>query len=195
MTEDLAKLRRRLPPWMKPWIPVATLLAIGILGYSYFVATRYWDASGEVTSLTNRLSAVPRIPSEGLEVEKALQDDAISQEQRLEGVRSLFSNLQADELMALAAETGQKARVAVESITVAPLKTETSEEIRYQAYPMTITLLGQATDIFQFISMMNSQVPTEVKDIRIGGLDGDGGRASAQLELSLYVSAEPVSDK
>ena len=131
MTEDLAKLRQRLPPWMKPWIPVATLLAIGILGSSYFVATRYWDAPGEVTSLTSRLSAVPRIPSEGLEVEKVLQEDVISQEQRLEGVRSLFSNFQADELMALAAETGQKARVVVESITVAPLKTETSEEIRF----------------------------------------------------------------
>ena len=60
---------------------------------------------------------------------------------------------------------------------------------------MTITLLGQSTDIFQFLSIMNSQVPMEVNDIRIGGLAGDGSNASAQLVLTLYVSAEPVSEK
>ena len=195
MTEDLAKLRQRLPPWLKPWMLIAALLAIVVIGYSFFLATRYWDASGDVTSLNNRLLAAPRVPTGGLEVEKTLKDDLESQQQRLVDVRSLFTNLQADELMAIAAATGQQAQVVVESMTVSPLKIETVDEIRYQSYPMTITLVGQPTNIFEFLSFMNSQVPMEVKDIRIGGLDRDNFSAATQLLLRLYVSAEPVSEE
>jgi len=189
--KKLAELQRHLPR-VKPWVAAAVLLAMCLLGYYAALGMRYWKASEQTASLTSQIHQLSGKGSEGLPEEKALAAELESQEQRWEKLYSLFSYPETDDLIAIVSATAQETPVDLMSVAVGDPQQKTRGGIQYQTQPMTITLQGEAPDIYRFLSLLYQEVPvTAVSGFRITGLEG---APSAQVHLLFHLSPQATSE-
>lgn len=186
MKNELARLRRRYP-WLKPWAVVATFMAVVILGDLAFFGLGYWNASAMRDTLANQLAVVQR---SGVPSSDALEADIEAQEKRLEELQATFGDWPAYEIMAIAHDTAQQAGAVVESITAGELRSERQGAFDFQTQTMTAVVRGQTDDIYQFLTLLNREVPMAVTDISLEDLDDPEGSPSADLKLVFYLSPE-----
>ncbi|MBF8268036.1 MAG: hypothetical protein HW388_1544 [Dehalococcoidia bacterium] len=192
MAKALAAFRRRLPG-VKPWVAVAALLAAVLLVYYTVLAARYWEGSRQVTSLDNRvqqLSAQIRNqpPDEG-----ALEAMLLSQEQRLEELRSSFSDPDTDNPMALLSNTAMETGVALVSVTAGEVSSEDRNGAEHPTLPMTLTLRGATPQLYQFLRLLHQRAPAMgVSSFRMSGLDGT---PSAQVQLLFYLLSRATPER
>ncbi|MEE9247649.1 MAG: hypothetical protein V3U79_03015 [Dehalococcoidia bacterium] len=192
MPKSLADLRRHLSR-VKPWVAVAALLAIALLGYYAILGMRYMDASGEVTSLNSQIQLLSRRMGPTPPDIEPLKAELESQGQRLEVLRDLFAYQEADHLVGILADTAQETAVALGQVSVGSIRLEIQEEIKYRIQPMTATVQGESVDIYRFLSLLQQTVPVvSVSSINISGLEGF---PSAQVQLLFYLSPEAASEK
>ncbi len=192
MPKSLAELQRHLSR-VKPWVAVAALLAIALLGYYSIMGMNYLNASGEVASLNSEIQLLSRRLGPTPPDMEALKAEQESLGQQLEGLRDLFGSREGDDLVAILSDTAQETAVALGQVAVGDSRPETQGEIQYRIQPMTATIEGEAVDIYRFLSLLQQKVPVaSVKGIDISGLDG---LASAQVQLLFYLSPEATSEK
>ncbi|MFQ5934315.1 MAG: hypothetical protein ACE5KI_06705 [Dehalococcoidia bacterium] len=192
MSAALAELKR-YSSRIKPWIAVALLLAVAIVGYYSFLGLRYFNASGEVNSLNSEIgqltSSLRRLSLDA----EALQHDIETQEQPSETVRSLFSYLESYDLVGILSATAQESAVTLGRVDVGDGNLETQGEVQYLTQPMTAVLQGNISDIYRFLPLLQQKVPgTRVVRISISGFEGS---SSAQVEILFYLLPEEEEEQ
>lgn len=192
MKTSLADLKRRLSR-VKPWVGVSVFLGIVLLGYYAYLGMTYLSTSEQVVSLNSeirRVSASLRRPApdqESLEGEQQLQ------EQRLEAVRSLSSNLHSDDLVGILSATARETSVLLTRIGVGDTRPEKLGDVWYDSQPITLTMEGEKAGIFQFLFSLQQKMPlTSVPSISISSPDVE---PSAQVHLLFYLSPQSASEK
>ncbi|MCH6552303.1 MAG: hypothetical protein IH804_09875 [Planctomycetes bacterium] len=114
MPQNLAKLRQIISR-VKPWIGVASIISVVLLGYFLVQGWRYWQASGDVSSLKSQIKKLDdntKLLVEAGELAAAEADTNSSNGQRpVEELRSLFSPQSTENLMVIVAKTASKAGV------------------------------------------------------------------------------------
>ena len=192
MPKSLAELQRHLSR-VKPWVAVAALLAIALLGYYSILVMNYLNASEEVASLNSEIQLLSRRLGPRPPDMEALKAEQESLGQQLEGLRDLFGYREVDHLVAILSDTAQETAVALGKVAMGDSRPETQGEIQYQIQPITATVQGEAVDIYRFLSLLQRKVPVaSVLGISISGLQG---LASAQVQFLFYLSPEATSEK
>ena len=192
MNSSLRDIVRQLAK-VKPWIALATVLGLGLLGYYGWLGMTYMGASEEVSTLVSEIrtvSAALRRPAPDAE---ALQAELDLQDKRLSAVRGLSSNLHSDDLVGILAATARETDVFLSRIGVGDGGTEQLDGVQYQTQPMSLTLAGEDTrDIFQFLTSVQQKVPlTSVPTINITSSDEE---RAAQVTIVFFLSPQTKSD-
>ena len=184
MAKVLAALQRRLPR-VRPWVAVAALLAVALLGYDTVLAARYWEGSRQVASLTNQVQQLSAQLQKQPSDQGALEAMLLSQEQRLEGLRSSFSDLDTDNPMALLYSTAMETGVDLMTVSAGEVSSEIRNEVEYPTLPMILTLQGPAPQLYGFLRLLHQRAPAiGVSSFRMSGLDST---PSAQVQLLFYL--------
>ena len=191
MTEDWAKLQQRYP-WLKPWVPIAALLAIVIVGYYGWLGVRYFDASTLTSSIEGQLPSIPLVNQESDEIMKA---DVESQQRRLANIRDTFGNRRGSELIAVVARLAQENGLAVDSIAAGKPEPESLGEFRITTLSMSVLVRGETANIYDFVRALNLKVPLVITKFQMGDLDSPGKVPSAQLGLRFFQSPELPSEE
>jgi len=178
---------------VKPWIALAAVLGLALLGYYGWLGMKYMGASEEVSTLESEIrtvSAALRRPAPDAET---LQAELDLQDKRLSAVRSLSSNLHSDDLVGILAATARETDVFLSRIGVGDGATEQLDGVQYQTQPMSLTLAGEGTrDIFQFLTSVQRKVPlTSVPKIDITSSDEE---RAAQVLIVFFLSPQTKSD-
>ena len=192
MPKSVAQLRRRLSR-VKPWVAVAVLLGVALVGYSSVLGMRYLNASDEVALLnTQSLQLSVKLRQKPPDVE-ALEANQESQEQRLDAVRRLFGPLETRDLLDIVFATAQKSGVSLERLGVGQLKAETRDEVRFRIQPISATLKGQTLDIYGFVALLQEKLPVvSVVSLNMSGLEAS---TTAQVQLLFFISAEATPEE
>ena len=193
MPQNLAELRQMLSRG-RPWIVVAVTLAVVLLGYYLVQGWRYWQASGDVSSLTQEISkiqgSINRFARAADKASADTDEQVLEQQRTEEELRSLFSEQSVENLMTIVADTAVKAAVNLTSMTPDATQSEIFGELQYQVQPLSIAVEGDTADLYRFLSLLHGNVPVvSVLDIRIANLEG---RPSARVQLRFYLSPGPV---
>ena len=186
MTDDKPKRQQALPRWLKPWVAVAGLLAILIVGYSGFLGTRYLSASSHVDSL-EAAAASGGAPG-GNSSEIAAQ--TLQRQQELLRARLEGSETSLLELIALIADTAEKTDVSVASTALDAAGSETVGQFRYVTQSVRFSLAGGAENILGFLSFLGDKMPFAIEGLSLAGLN-DAPVADATLVF--YLSAATTS--
>ena len=192
MAKVLAALQRRLPR-VRPWIAVAALLAVALLGYDTVLAARYWEGSRQVASLTNQVQQLSAKLQKQPPDEGALEAMLLSQEQRLEGLRSSFSDLDTDNPMSLLYSTAMETGIDLMSVSAGEVSSEDRNAVEYPTLPMTLTLRGPTPQLYQFLRLLHQRAPAMgVSGLRMSGLDST---PSAQVQILFYLLPKATPER
>lgn len=184
----LAATWRRIP-LLNNWIVVASVLTAGILAYYSFLGFRYLSASSEATHMREQLGTAR---TTGPVDTAALEKDLDAQRESLEALQRSFETHSPGALMERVALAGSEAQVSLTSIRTGEVQNETEETVLYTTLPTFISLQGEPTRIYAFLSTLNNQLPVGITDFRMSGLEGT---SSAQVRAVFYLSAEPAPEE
>ena len=177
---------------VKPWVAIAVLLAVAILGIYGFQAYRYWSSWEKTGSLTNRADTLTAILSRD---EPSLEESANRLEtsrRRLEQLRQEFDYGSIDDLISTLSTTAASTGVGLASITVPCPAPDEVDGIRYQIQPIVVTALGSPRGIFSFLESLGEPAPSAVvSSIQLSGLDS---ASVAKLSIQFYLSPQSVLD-
>ena len=191
MTSSFGDIKKQLAK-IKPWVGVAVVVGVALLGYYGLLGMNYLKASAEVSTLEEEIraaSASLRVPvpdTEALEKERDLQ------EERLSAVRSLSTNLHTDDLVGLLVATASETDVYLSRVGVGEVKSDQLAEVRYDTRSMSVGIQGEITDMFRFLTSVQRKIPlTRVPTFGITSADEN---SSAQVEMVFYMSPQTNSD-
>lgn len=181
---------------VKPWVKVAVLLAVVVLAYYAFQGWRYWQATGEVSSLELAIQKsdrnVARIAGRVQTAAKELKSGEAQRQRPLGELHSLFSPQPIENLMAIVAASASRASVDVTTMNPGYPRTEVLGEWQYQVQTLSITVQGATIDLYRFLSLLQTDLPVMgASNVRISGARGS---RSAQMELLFYLDPEPAPE-
>ncbi|MFQ5873205.1 MAG: hypothetical protein ACE5JL_05320, partial [Dehalococcoidia bacterium] len=139
MSQSLTQLKQYLYR-VKPWVAVALLVAVVIVGYYSILGFRYWNASGEVDSLNSEIRTLtPKIRNlstrmEAFEGEEALLGTL------LDTVPSRFSYIEPHNLVGILSATARESAVDLLRVSVGNGHPETEGDVEFWIQPMDTTL-------------------------------------------------------
>jgi len=195
MRQNIAELREVLYR-VKPWVGVAVMLALVLLVFYLVQGWRYWQASGDISSLNRDIQKSEKtisLMSHGDESAKLdLEIQQADGQRSLEELRGLFSYRSTESIMATVASVASAASVELTSMYPAAPRTAVLGELQYQVQTLAIAVRGETADIYSFLSSLHQQVPVvTASNISIGGFSG---RPQAQLQLLFYLSPGPIEE-
>ena len=215
MPQNLAELRQMLSR-VKPWLGVAVILAVVLLGYFLAQGWRYWQASGDVTSLNREIlnseNNTRIMVLAGLAASEELEEQPTAGQRTIEELQRLFSHRSAEDLMTIVAATAVEAAVELTAINPGDLQFKVLGELQYQVQPIVVSVAGTqgstlngrtppetllpsaanifTADLFRFLTLLHENVPVvSVSGLTISGL---GGSPLAQMQLLFYLSPTPI---
>ena len=193
MAQNQATLRQ-LVYRVKPWVGVAVILAVVLLGYLLVQGWRYWQASGDVSSLSQEIlkfeTSTKLMVLQGEQSEAELESQPLEGQRTVDELESIFSHRSAESLMTIVAATALEAPVELTTINPGPPQIKVIGELQYRTQPISISVGGTTDELFRFLSLIHENVPVvSVSDLSIGGL---GGSPQAQMLLLFYLSPEPI---
>ena len=191
MTSSFGDIKKQLAK-VKPWVGVAVVIGVALLGYYGLLGMNYLKASAEVSTLEEEIrtaSASLRVPEPDIE---ALENERDLQEDRLGAVRGLSTNLHSDDLVGILVATASETDVYLSRVGVGEVKSDELDEVRYDTQSMSLAIQGEITDMFQFLTSVQRKVPlTSVPTLNITSADED---SSAQVDMVFYMSPQTNSD-
>ena len=192
MNSSLRDIGNRLAQ-VKPWIALAVLMGLALIGYYGLLGMNYLGASEQVSSLESEIRKVSATLQRPAPDAEALQGELSLQEKRLSAVRGLSSNLHSDDLVGILAATARETDVFLSRIGVGDGSMQLLNGVQYQTQPMSLTLAGEETrDIFQFLTSVQQKVPlTSVPTINLTSSDAE---QAAQVQIVFFLSPQTKSD-
>lgn len=175
--EELRQLLNRV----KPWVLLACMLGVILIGYFAVHGFRYWQASSsesslakEINVLDGKIDAISPVGNleeklEALKVrlqaeEKLLEDENLL----LEELNGLFQYPSTDNLLKIIATTAQEQGLNLVSITTGDLQTEKAGDMAYQVRRVGLTLGGEPEDFFKFLAKLQETISVaSATDVRL----------------------------
>ena len=189
MPQNLAELRQLLSR-VKPWIGVAVILAVVLLGYFLVQGWQYWQASGDVSSLNQEILNLKNSTIlAGRAASEELEEPPAEGQRTIEELNSLFSQRSAEVLMTAVADTAEEAAVELTAINPGQSQIEVLGELQFHVQSIAISVAGATPDLFRFLTLLHENVPVvSVSDLTIGGLSGS---PVSEMQLLFYLSPAP----
>ena len=193
MPQNLNELGQMLSS-IKPWVKVAVVLGILLVGYYFFQGWRYWQAASEISSLDQAIqksdSNIARWDRIIKSTAEELERGEAKRQRPVEELRGLFSPKPVENLMAIVAASASNASVDVTTMNPGSPRTEVLGEWQYQVQTLSITLRGATVDLYRFLSLLQTDIPVvSASDVRISGARGS---RLAQMDLLFYLAPEPA---
>ena len=181
MADVKPKRQQTIPPWLKPWVAVAAVLAILIVGYSGFLGTRYLSASSHVDSLEAQSAPAPG----GGQSE--ISPQMLQQQQELLKERLESADYSLMDLIALISDTAEKTDVSVGSRVFDAPGEQTIGQFLYGTQRVRFSLAGGEENILGFLSFLADEVPLVIQSLSLAGLN-DAPVADATLVFYMSVA-------
>ncbi len=192
MFKSFEKLRQRLST-VKPWVTIATLLAVAMLGYYAVLAMRYMSASAQVGSLNGQIAQLQGTTRIGLPTEDGLTAQLTANEQHLAEIQDHFNFQEPDDLMGVLSATARDSNVALLNIGAGDIQLKSTKCVQYSTQPVTVTLEGETTNFYLFLSSLYRAAPTmSASGVRITETEGS---TRAQVNLLFHMSPQQVPAK
>ena len=178
---------------VQPWVVVAVILGVLLVGYFGVLGLRYTKASESRTVFASDIQRISRSLRRNVLQLEALEAELEPRELQLEELIDQFSYPITDDLIAIVSAAADQTGVAVTSMQVGNSNINIRESTRYETQPMTITLEGGTEDLYEFLEVLYSQIPvTDVVNVRITNVDGS---PSSQVGLRFFLSPETIVEK
>ena len=191
MSQNIAQLKLVFSR-VKPWLAIAVVLGVLLLGYYAVQGIRYAQASREEASLQKQVEAVRAkmaSASPVIDAEAKLEPLQL----QLDELRSQFYYGSTDDLVAMVTRIAQETGMNLETVSAGEFQAQILEDVVYKVWPMGVTLDGEISDLYRFLSRLHQEVPVAAaSSIRLSGLDV---APSAQVQLLFYLSPEPVEEE
>ncbi len=194
---------------LKPWVVLAALIAIGLLGYYILLGIQYKRASAEEAFLSDQVYRLSRLARAPLSLGSGQVHQLESQTRWLAELNSWFdyprtgspltklaafpepttvdlkSRTSADHLlMDVLSTTAEEAQVKVVPVAGGELEEETRGELRFQVKPIDIVIEGYAANMYRFLNQLDQKPPlATVSILNIENLDF---LPIAEIELRFY---------
>ena len=182
---------------VKPWLGVAIVLAVLLLGYYTVQGVRFWRASGDVNSVNSEIEkseqALLRLKRQVKQASEKLESPEVANLRPLAELNGLFAERSSEELMAEVAAIAFQAKVNLTSMNPASSRTEVIGDLEYQVETLSIAVGGATTDIYNFLTQLHANFP--VVAVSNVNLSGFGDSPLAQMNVLFYLSPEPKTDK
>ncbi|MCH8988343.1 MAG: hypothetical protein IIA92_06000 [Chloroflexi bacterium] len=177
----------------RPWIVAAIIVAAGLSLYFAAQGVRYWQASGNNSSVRDQIARLERATGPQLE-------DIEEQEARLEATRLRLENLHrlfvypaTDTLMSIVSDIAGDVGLDLVSMTAEEVKAEPRGDHQYQVRPISVIMDGPTANVQEFLAILYDRVPVVVASrARMVNLDTS---PSTQLQLRFYLSPEPLPEE
>ena len=191
MAQDLSKIRQTLAR-VKPWIAVAAVLTLALLGYSLMQGVEYWQASKDAASARQEIrdleTKMRAVPSEVTSVANELK----AQQARLDDLQNLFAISTTDHLMGIISATSRESALELKSISTDTPRSEQLGNLEYDVRPVGVTLEGPVDNFSRFLSLLQQKVPVvSANDVRIGNLETN---PTAKMRLFFYLSPHAIEE-
>ena len=187
MFSTFAKLPHLLAK-VKPWVGVATVLTVALLGYYGYLGMQYLGASDEVAVLETQVAqqkAVLRASTLNAANAEAGQE---TDEERLETLKTFFRYPNTDDLVGILSATAQDASVNLQRVIVGDEQIDDAGIVRYATVPMTAVIEGDLSSIYDFIFLLHRAVPVvQFSSVSLTGLQGT---PTAQVQLTFFLAPE-----
>ena len=189
MGQDLSKLRKNLAR-VKPWMAVAAVVALGLLGYYLLLGARYWQASTASAAAREEIRDFERkmraVPNDVL----LLSSELKGQQARVDALNDLFAVSSTDDLLGIISTTATESAVELRSISSDPPKQELLGNLEFDVQPVGISVQGPIDNFSRFLSLLQQKVPVvSARDVQISGLDG---APTARIQLVFYLSPHAI---
>lgn len=188
-------IRQRIAA-VKPWIVVAAVMGLALLGFYSFQGVRYWQAWDQSSNLRDELTKLQSsLNSTGNSTgpsDSALPEDLAAQQRRLGELRDLFTYVATDDLMGIVSETARASSVQLLSLAVGDEDEQVVGDLTYQVLPMTLNIRGATGNFNLFLSQLHQQVPVIVaSSIRLSNLESE---PAASVQLLFHLSPQRSGD-
>ena len=178
---------------VKPWVAIAVLLAVAILGIYAIQSYRGWSSWQRTESLTARTGNLTVILSKD---EPPLADIANwleTDQRKLEELRQKFEYVSVDSLIGMLSAIASSSDVDLVSIAVSDATADEIDGVKYEVQPIAVTAFGNTQGIFSFLESLNEPAPSAVvSNVQLAGLDSD---PVAKLSFQFYLSPETDLDE
>jgi hypothetical protein len=192
MTKKLATYRSAMPQ-IKLWVVIAAVLGAALLAYYANLGLRYLDASREAATTTaevERLSRTLESATAGADGGRGALDTTVA---KVQDLMQVFDYPQRDTLVAHITQTAESVPVALTGVSVGETQSVVEDGIRYRMQPMSITLLGEMSDIDAFLARLQETVPmVEVASFAASVSSEEGSSVSIGLAFHLAPQAAPT---
>ncbi|GBD11332.1 hypothetical protein HRbin23_00990 [bacterium HR23] len=189
MGKRLFSFGQRLRP-LGLWGVVVLGLTAGLVAYNAGIGVRWWSASRQVALLAPQVRqgmVVPPINSQGKEQSLA------QRERQWDDTRRPFMLSTAEEIVGRIVEASQEAGIRLTAITLGDPQSKAVEGVRYQVQPVSLGVQGDEESLLAFLAILGERLPTSgAFTLSLADL---AQSPSAQVQLQVYLSPQPVSAK
>lgn len=177
----------------RPWIVGAVIVAAGLSLYFAAQGVRYWQASGNNSSVRDQIVRLERATGpqlEGIEEQEARLE---ATRLRLENLHRLFDYPATDTLMSIVSDIAGDVGLDLVSMTAEEVKVEPRGDHQYQVRPISVIMDGPTANVQEFLAVLYDRVPVVVASgARMVNLDTS---PSTQLQLRFYLFPEPLPEE
>ena len=178
---------------VQPWVVVAVILGVLLIGYYGVLGIRFAKASEERTVFASDIQRTSRALRRNVLQLAALEAELEPRERQLDELLEVFSYPITDDLIAIVSSTADQTGVAVTSMQVGNFTVDIRESTKYLAQPMNVTVEGDTEDLYIFLEALYERVPvTDVVSVGITNVDGS---PSSQVTLRFFLSPEAIVEK
>ena len=176
----------------RPWVIIAVLAAAALFLYFAGQGVRYWQLSGDNSSVRDGIARLER--ATGASPEGAADQEAKLDAKRvqLDSLRQLFEYPATDTLMSIVSDTANSSGLNLISMTAEEVVIEPRGELQYRVRPISVVVDGPIGNVREFLSALYDLVPVVVaSNAKMVNLDTS---PSTQIQLRFYLSPEPVPE-
>ena len=178
---------------IRPWVVVAVILGVLLIGYFGVLGIRFTKASESRTVFASDIQRLSRLLRRNDLQLEALEAELQPRERQLNELIDEFDYPITDDLIAIVSGTADQTGVAVTSMQIGNSAFKVRASTRYETQPMTLTLEGGTDELYDFLDLLYDQVPvTDVVGVRITNVDSS---PSSQVTLRFFLSPETIVEK
>ena len=174
----------------RPWVVVAIALAAGLSIYFAAQGARYWQATGNISSVREDIGRLERVAGRQKAVTTDREARLTSKQIRLANLHRLFDYPTTDTLMSIVSETAGKTGLYLGSMTVDKVQIQPFETLQYHVQPIAVTINGPTANVREFLAALYDRTAIVVaSDAKMSNLNDE---PTTKLQLRFYLSPEPI---
>lgn len=177
---------------VRPWAAVAAIMAVLLMGYYLYLGAQYWRVTEQAPKLSVQVQNLARTIRSASPDEAVMAAELEVQLDELQDTMAEFSFTQPDGIVSILSKSADETSIVLLSITMESQDQRIIDDIQYDVQPMILTLQGNTTNIFAFVSLLHERIPViGISGIRMTDLDAF---PSAQIQLRALVNPELEPD-